>query len=88
MKKAFVLVLALCLLFCTAAAYADGKVMLYSSMQEDQLMAIEKAFEAKYPDIDMEYYYASGGKVITKVTTEAQAGKIEADIIWTGDPSD
>ena len=88
MKKTLVLVLALCLLFCTAAAYADGKVMLYSSMQEDQLMAIEKAFEAKYPDIDMEYYYASGGKVITKVTTEAQAGKIEADIIWTGDPSD
>ena len=88
MKKMLVLVLALCLLFCTAAAYADGKVMLYSSMQEDQLMAIEKAFEAKYPDIDMEYYYASGGKVITKVTTEAQAGKIEADIIWTGDPSD
>ena len=88
MKKTLVLVLALCLLFCTAAAYADGKVMLYSSMQEDQLMAIEKAFEAKYPDIDMEYYYASGGKVITKVTTEAQAGKIEADVIWTGDPSD
>ena len=88
MKKTLVLVLALCLLFCTAAAYADGKVMLYSSMQEDQLMAIEQAFEAKYPDIDMEYYYASGGKVITKVTTEAQAGKIEADIIWTGDPSD
>ena len=46
MKKMLVLVLALCLLFCTAAAYADGKVMLYSSMQEDQLMAIEKAFEA------------------------------------------
>ena len=88
MKKMLVLVLALCVLFCTAAVYADGKVMLYSSMQEDQLMAIEKAFEAKYPDIDMEYYYASGGKVITKVNTEAQAGKIEADIIWTGDPSD
>jgi iron(III) transport system substrate-binding protein len=88
MKKLLVLVLALCVLFCTAAVYADGKVMLYSSMQEDQLMAIEKAFEAKYPDIDMEYYFASGGKVMTKVNTEAQAGKIEGDVIWTGDPSD
>ena len=36
----------------------------------------------------MEYLYNSGGKVITKVTTEAQNGKIEADLIWTGDPSD
>lgn len=88
MKKTLVLVLALCLLFCTAAAYADGKVMLYSSMQEDQLMAIEKAFETKYPDIDMEYLYNSGGKTITKVAAEAQKGRIEADIIWTGDPSD
>ena len=40
MKKTLVLVLALCLLFCTAAAYADVKVMLYSSMKEDQLMDI------------------------------------------------
>ena len=88
MKKTLLLVLVFCLLAGVTAAYADGKVMLYSSMQEDQLMAIEKAFEAAHPDIDMEYYYASGGKVITKVTTEAQAGKIEADVIWTGDPSD
>lgn len=88
MKKLFVLLLALCLLCGTASVFAEGTVMLYSSMQEDQLMAVEQAFEAKYPDVDMQYYYASGGKVITKVTTEAQAGKIEADLIWTGDPSD
>ena len=88
MKKMLVLVLALCLLFCTAAAYADGKVMLYSSMQEDQLMAIKQAFEAKYPDIKMDYYYAGGGKIMTKITAENQAGKIEADLLWTGDPSD
>ena len=88
MKKALLLVLVFCLLAGVSSVFADGKVMLYSSMQEDQLMAIEQAFQAKYPDIDMEYLYNSGGKVITKVTTEAQNGKIEADLIWTGDPSD
>ena len=65
-----------------------NKVMIYSSMQEAQLQAIKKAFEAKYPDITMDYYFASGGKVMTKMTTEAQSGQIDADIVWLGDPSD
>ena len=69
MKKFLSLCLALVMvfaLFCVTASAEEptGKVMLYSSMQEDQLMAVEKAFEAKYPGIDMEYYYAGGGKVI------------------------
>lgn len=74
----------------TSAAPSAGKqkVMLYSSMQEAQLQAIEAAFEKKYPDIDMEYYFAGGGKVITKLTTEAQGGQIAADVVWIGDPSD
>ena len=32
----------------------SGKVMLYSSMQEDQLMAIKEGFEKKYPGVTME----------------------------------
>ena len=92
MKKVLSLVIAMIIVLsmfsCTAFAAPAGKVMLYSSMQEDQLMAIEQAFEAKYPDIDMEYFYAGGGKVITKMATEAQAGQIQADLVWLGDPSD
>ena len=66
----------------------SNKVMIYSSMQEAQLQAIKKAFETKYPDITMDYYFASGGKVMTKMTTEAQSGQIDADVVWLGDPSD
>ena len=75
MKKTLALLLALVMvLSVSAAAFAEpsGKVMLYSSMQEAQLQAIEQAFEAKYPTVDMEYYYAGGGKLVTKMTTEAQ----------------
>lgn len=103
MKKGFVillvLVLALTSVFANgskeAAAPAgkseakySGKVMLYSSMQEAQLQAVEEAFEKAYPGIDMEYYFASGGKVLTKMTTEAQGGQIAADVVWLGDPCD
>ena len=92
MKKTLALLLALVLvLSVSAAAFAEpsGKVMLYSSMQEAQLQAIEQAFEAKYPTVDMEYYYAGGGKLVTKMTTEAQdGGQIASDLVWLGDPSD
>ena len=66
----------------------SGKVMLYSSMKESQLNAVKSAFEKKYPGITLDVYAAGGGKVITKMATEAKAGQINADIIWLGDPSD
>ena len=92
MKKTLAMILALVMVLAlSAAAFAEpsGKVMLYSSMQEAQLQAIEQAFEAKYPAVDMEYYYAGGGKLVTKMTTEAQdGGQIAADLVWLGDPSD
>jgi iron(III) transport system substrate-binding protein len=88
MKKFLTLILVVCLLAFSFTTMASGKVMLYSSMQEAQLQAIKDGFEAKYPDITLDYYFASGGKVITKMSTEAQAGQIEADVVWLGDPSD
>ena len=93
MKKTVAIILALVMVMSMAAmALAEtpsGKVMLYSSMQEAQLQAIEQAFEAKYPTVDMEYYYAGGGKLVTKMTTEAQdGGQIASDLVWLGDPSD
>ena len=66
----------------------SGTVMLYSSMQEDQLVAIKQAFEKKYPGITMEYYFAGTSKVVTKISTEAQAGQVDADVIWVGDAAD
>lgn len=71
-----------------AASEASGTVMLYSSMQEDQLMAVKEGFEKKYPNIKMDYYFAGTGKVITKIATEHQSGQVAADVIWVGDPSD
>ncbi|MBQ3365139.1 MAG: ABC transporter substrate-binding protein [Acidaminococcaceae bacterium] len=70
------------------AAAATDTVMLYSSMQEDQLNAVKKAFEKKYPNIKMDYYFAGTGKVKTKIFTEAKGGQVAADVIWVGDPAD
>ena len=91
MKKVIAFFFFFLLVMSLSASLAEpsGKVMLYSSMQEAQLQAIEQAFEAKYPTVDMEYYYAGGGKLVTKMTTEAKdGGQIASDVVWLGDPSD
>lgn len=68
-------------------AKGGKKVMLYSSLKEDQLAALKEGFSKKYPDIVMDYYAAGTGKVLTKIATEQQSGQVAADLIWVGDPS-
>lgn len=72
----------------TADTTHSGKVMMYSSMQEEQLVAIKNGFEKKYPGVTMEYYFAGTSKVVTKISTEAQSGHVDADVIWVGDAAD
>ena len=62
-------------------------VMLYSSMKDKQLSELKANFKQKYPDIQMDYYSASTGKVMTKLTAEERAGNISCDIVWVGDPT-
>ena len=91
MKKTIALLLTMIMVLSVTAALAEpsGEVMLYSSMQEAQLQAIKDAFIAKYPTVNMKYFYAGGGKLVTKMTTEAQGdGQIACDVVWLGDPSD
>lgn len=66
----------------------SGSVTLFCSMQEEQIQAIKEGFEKKYPDITMEYFFAGTNKILTKLATEMQSGKITADLVWTGAPSD
>ena len=91
-KRIAVLIFVLVMLPAAAGVAADegpkGRVVLYSSMQEAQLKALEKAFEAKYPGVDMEYCYAGGARLLARMTAEASdGGRIAGDLVWLGDPS-
>lgn len=76
-----------------AAAAADvntsysGTVMMYSSTGEDVVIALKKAFEAKYPNVKLDYYSATSGKCVTKLSTEFQSNSVTCDIAWLADPS-
>ena len=47
-------------------------------MQEEEIQAIKEGFEAKYPQITMNYFFAGTNKVLTKLATE------RSPPIWSG----
>lgn len=89
MKRALLVLCVLSVLLASAITVGAPKmkVMLYSSMKDSQLSALQKAFARKYPDIAFDYYTAGTGKVLTKLAAEQQAGGIAADMIWVGEPT-
>ncbi len=67
---------------------AAEKLILYTSMKESLIGAINEKFKQKYPDITMDYQSAGAGKLMAKIATERQAGKILADVLWTSEVPD
>lgn len=66
----------------------SGEVVLYCSMQEKQIQKLKAGFEKRYPDITMQYDFASTGKILTKLATEKQTGHVAADLVWVGSSAD
>ncbi|MBD5557044.1 MAG: extracellular solute-binding protein, partial [Desulfovibrio sp.] len=67
---------------------AAEKMILYTSMKESLIGAIYDAFKKKHPDITIDYQSAGAGKLMAKIATERQAGKILADVLWTSEVPD
>ena len=72
----------------TDSPAASNTVKIYSSMPKEYLLAVKKGFESQYPGLTMEFYFASTPKLLTKISTERQSGKMEADMIWITDAVD
>ena len=65
-------------------AKKEGKVQLYTSLDTKIVDAIIKPFKDKF-GIDVQYYRAGSAGVTQKVLAEADAGKIQADIVDASD---
>src|ERR1700676_4535389 len=64
-----------------AAAKAEGKMVLYTANYAEVEQDIIKQFNQRFPEIKIEMVRAPGGQLITRVRTEAAAGKLIADIV-------
>lgn len=70
-----------------ALAFARTSITVYTSVPAGIMTEIEEAFEKTHPDIDLIVWRSGTSKVAAKLLAEMQAGKIQADIVWTADPS-
>lgn len=71
-----------------AAANEEGKVTIYSTQAAPRLAALETAFEAEYPDIDLEIVRGVDADLLSKIDAESRSGKgigdlaVITDVAW------
>lgn len=93
MKKLVVLLLCavmLCGLTGSALAVNEdltGKVMIYTSMYQFVIDAMDKAMETEFPNLDVEFFYGGTGALQTKLTGEMEAGTLGCDMMLVAEPA-
>ena len=65
----------------------SGKLMIYTSIYPDIIEGVKPAIKKAFPDLDVQWFQAGTEKVITKLTGEIEAKKIQADLLMVADPS-
>jgi iron(III) transport system substrate-binding protein len=64
-----------------AAAKKEGRLVYYTANFAEVEQQVINAFNKRFPEIKIEMVRAPGGQLITRVKTEAAAGKLAADVI-------
>src|SRR3954449_12346787 len=63
------------------AANKEGRLIYYTANFAEVEQQVIKAFNKRFPEIKVEMVRAPGGQLITRVKTEAAAGKLIADVV-------
>lgn len=61
-------------------AKSEGKVVFYSTLNNEQIKAFTDAFMKKRPYIEISFYRASGDRLLQRIIAEAQAGRHAVDV--------
>ena len=64
-----------------AAAKKEGRFVFYTANFAEVEQEVINAFNKRFPEIKVEMVRAPGGQLITRIKTEAAAGKLSADVI-------
>ncbi len=67
------------------AARKEGGFTLFSATFPEVQQEVINLFNKRFPFVKVRFVRASGGQLITRVRTEAAAGKLEADVIEHSD---
>jgi hypothetical protein len=61
------------------SAKAEGEFVLYSSLNNEQIVTLLDAFKKKYPYIKPSFYRGTSERVSQRANTAAEAGRFAAD---------
>src|SRR5207302_11259987 len=64
-----------------AAAKKEGRLVYYTANFAEGEQEVIREFNKRFPEIKVEMVRAPGGQLITRVKTEAAAGKLSADVV-------
>jgi iron(III) transport system substrate-binding protein len=64
-----------------------GKIMIYTSMYEDIIEAMDEALEAAFPEYDIEFFYGGTGNLQAKIAAEKDSGKLGCDMLMVAEPA-
>jgi iron(III) transport system substrate-binding protein len=65
------------------AAKQEGKVVVYSTTDAALVNPLVKAFEAKYPDVKVEYTDLNSTELYNRFIAEMAAGAGTGDLLWS-----
>jgi iron(III) transport system substrate-binding protein len=60
---------------------AESQVVLYSSLNNEQIITLVDAFKKKYPNIKPSFYRGTSERVLQRAVTEAKAGRFAVDVV-------
>jgi iron(III) transport system substrate-binding protein len=63
------------------SAKTEGEVVLYSSLNNEQIVTLVDAFKKKYPFIKPSFYRGTSERVLQRANTEAKAGRFAVDVV-------
>ena len=68
-------------------ASMTGKVVIYTSMYEDIIEAMDNQLDEVFPNMDIEFFYGGTGTLQSKVAAEMDSGRLGCDILMVAEPS-
>jgi iron(III) transport system substrate-binding protein len=63
------------------SAKTEGEVVLYSSLNNEQIVTLVDAFKKKYPNIKPSFYRGTSDRVLQRAVTESKAGRFAVDVV-------
>jgi iron(III) transport system substrate-binding protein len=63
------------------SAKTEGKVVLYSSLNNEQIVTLVDAFKRRFPFIKTSFYRGTSERVLQRAVTEAKAGRFAVDVV-------